>query len=290
VPLTGTATGSGSTVTIAPTSLTFAQQALGTTSPVQTVTVTNTGTPIVNFTNFTASGDFAVVNSGSCSTDGGIPAGGSCTVAVTFTPTAAGTRSGALMIADSAIGSPQTVTLTGGGGSSSVIISVPSGGSTTATTTPGGTAFYGLIISGAPGVTGAVQLTCASSSPLITCTVIPSTVTLNGGTTEVAFGIQTFCQGSTTAIGSVPGGFGGGIAMLLAALLLGGIGWTFQRDRRAALTFATLMLIALGAGSCASLPKSANGVTPAGTYFISLSTTLNGQTQTLPNFLTLVVK
>jgi hypothetical protein len=290
VTLTGTATGSGSTVTVAPTSLTFAQQALGTTSPVQTVTVTNTGTPIVNFTSFTASGDFAVANSGSCSTDGGIPAGGSCTVAVTFTPTANGTRTGTLMIADSATGSPQSVALTGSSGNSSVIITVPSGGSTTATTTPGGTAFYGLIISGAPGVTGTVQLTCASSSPLITCTVIPSTVTLNGGTTEVAFGIQTFCQGSTTVTGSMPAGFGGGIAMLLAAMMFGGIGWTFKRDRRVALTFAMLMLMMIGAAACGGLPKGANGPTPAGTYFISLSSTLNGQTQTLPNFLTLVVK
>jgi hypothetical protein len=77
--------------------------------------------------------------------------------------------------------------------------------------------------------------------------------------------------------------------MLLAAMMFGGIGWTFKRDRRVALTLATLMLIMVSA-ACGGLPKSANGPTPAGTYFISLSTTLNGQTQTLPNFLTLVVK
>ncbi len=170
-----------------------------------------------------------------------------------------------------------------------VIVTVPSGGSTTATTTPGGEAFFGLQISGGPGVTGTVQLTCASSSPLITCTVIPSTVVLNGGTTEVAFGIQTFCQGSTPTTGSVPGGFGGGMGMLLAAMMFGGIGWTFKRDRRVGLTFAMLMLIMVS-GACGGLPKGANGATPAGTYFISLSTTFNGQTQTLPNFLTLVVK
>jgi len=174
-------------------------------------------------------------------------------------------------------------------GPTGVVVTVPSGGSTMATTTPGGTAFFGLLITGAPGVTGTVQLTCASSSPLITCTVIPSTVVLNGGTTEVAFGIQTFCEGSTVATGLVPGGLGGGIGMLLAAMMFGGIGWRFKRDRRVGLTFAMLMLIMVSA-ACGGLPKSANGATAAGTYFISLSTTLNGQTQTLPNFLTLVVK
>lgn len=184
----------------------------------------------------------------------------------------------------------ENVTATFNTSANSVIISVPSGGSTTATTSPGGTAFYGLIISGAPGVTGTVQLGCASSSPLISCTVIPSTITLNGGTTEVAFGIQTFCQGSTTVTGLMPGGFGG-LGLLLGMLMMGGMTGIFSRNRRMAAAFAAVvMFAALGVGSCTSLPKGTAGATPAGTYFISLSTTLNGQTQTLPNFLTLVVK
>jgi uncharacterized repeat protein (TIGR01451 family) len=186
----------------------------------------------------------------------------------------------------------EMVTATFNSGNSPVIISVPSGGSTTATTTPGGTAFYGLIISGAPHVTGTVQLTCSPLPALITCVVVPSTVVLNGtGTTEVAFGVQAFCTGSTAAAGFMPGSFGGSIGAVLLALMLGGTAWGFRRDRRMALTLAMLMLIALGAGSCGGLPKSPTGqATPPGTYSISLTTTLNGQTQTLPNFLTLVVK
>jgi hypothetical protein len=38
------------------------------------------------------------------------------------------------------------------------------------------------------------------------------------------------------------------------------------------------------------LAKGPNGATPPGTYTLTLTTTFNGQTQTLPNFLTLVVK
>lgn len=172
-----------------------------------------------------------------------------------------------------------------------VIVTVPSGGSTTATTTPGGTAFFGLQITGGPGVTGTVQLGCSSTSPFVTCTVIPSTITLNGGTTEVAFGIQTFCQGATTTAGFVPGSFGGGISLTLMGLMLAGILGMFNRNRRVAVAFAMLMIVmALGAGSCASLPKGGSGATPPGTYNITLTTTLNGNTQTLPNFLTLVVK
>jgi Bacterial Ig-like domain (group 2)/Divergent InlB B-repeat domain/Cep192 domain 4 len=302
VTLTGTGTPGTSTVTVTPSSLAFGSQALTTTSAPLSVTVMNTSTAAVNFAGFTTSGadaeDFAVPlpsSGGGCSATGTLAAGASCTINVLFTPQANGTRTATLNIADSATGSPQTVALSGTGVTSSVIITVAPGGSTTATTVSGGTAYYGLMITGAPGVTGTVQLGCVPSSVLITCKVIPGTVTLNGSSIEVAFAIQTFCQGATTATGSAPpvGGIGGGIGLLLATMMvgLGGLVWTFRRNRRVALTFATLLLVALGSAACNSLPSGPNGATPAGTYSLSLTTSLNGgPPQTLNNFLTLVVK
>jgi hypothetical protein len=183
--------------------------------------------------------------------------------------------------------------LNGTGNNSPVIITIPPGGSATGTATPGGTAFFGLQITGAPGVTGTVQLGCTPSSPTITCNVIPSSIVLTGKPIEVAFGIQTYCQGATNTgfAPSVPGTWPtGGIALLLLSLALGGIAWVMQRNRRLALTFAVLMLVALGTAACGGLAKGPNGATPPGTYMLSLSTTVNGQTQTMPNFLTLVVK
>jgi hypothetical protein len=51
------------------------------------------------------------------------------------------------------------------------------------------------------------------------------------------------------------------------------------------------LLVALGSAACNSLPSGPNGATPAGTYTLSLTTSLNGgPPQTLNNFLTLVVK
>lgn len=291
VTLTGTGTGGTSTVTITPTSLTFGSQALNTTSPAQTVMVKNNGTTTVNFNSFTTSGDFAVANAGTtCSTDGGIEGGASCTIAVTFTPTVAGTRGGTLAIADNATGSPQMVTLTGTGGGGTVVISVPTGGTTTGTTTPGGTTYFGIIITCAPGQTGTVTLTATSSSPLISVNLIPNTVVCPGGAQQ-AIQLQTFCQGTTVTTGSLPGSIGFGGGMLLFGSLLGGMAFMFRRTRRLGLTFALLAVAAVGAGSCGSLPKSPTGqATPPGTYFISLTATLNGQTTTSPNFLTLVVK
>jgi sugar lactone lactonase YvrE len=300
VTLTGTGTPGAATVTVTPSSLTFGSQALTTTSAAMSVTVMNTSTAAVNFTGFTVSGanagDFAVPlpsSSSGCSPTGTLAAGASCTINVVFTPSANGARAATLNIADNAAGSPQMVALSGTGVTSSVIISIAPGGSNTATTVSGGTAVYGLTIAGAPGVTGTVQLGCIPSSVLITCNVIPNSVTLTGGTTEVAFAIQTFCQGATTSTGFVPpvGGIGGGIGLLLVAMVFGGAMWTFRRSRRVALTFATLLLVTLGSAACSnSLPQGPNGATPAGTYSLTLTTTLNGQTQTLNNFLTLVVK
>jgi uncharacterized repeat protein (TIGR01451 family) len=301
VTLTGTGTGGASTLTVTPSSLTFGPQAVSTTSSPLIVTVMNTGTATVNFTGFTTSGqdaeDFSVPlpnTSGGCSPSGSLAAGASCTINVLFTPQAAGARTATLLIADNATGSPQMVALNGTGGTSSVIITIAPGASNTATTVSGGTAYYGLMISGAPGVTGTVQLGCVPSSILITCKVIPGSVTLNGSSVEVAFAIQTFCQGAATSTGLAPPvpGIGGGLGLLLATTILGlsGLIWTFRRKRRVALTFATLLLVALGSAACNSLPSGPNGATPAGTYTLSLTTTLNGQTQTLNNFLTLVVK
>jgi hypothetical protein len=262
------------------------------------VTVTNTGTGPVTFTSFSITGtnssSFALANgTTACSPTGTLAASASCTIGVTFTPTAIGELVATLSIADTATGSPQTVALNGTGNNSPVIISIPPGGSTTGTATPGGTAFYGLQITGAPGVTGTVQLGCTPSSPTITCAVIPSSVVLTGKPVEVAFGIQTFCQGAT-GTGLVPGvpggGPAGGIGLLLFTLALGGAAWAMQRNRRLALTFAVLMVVALGTAACGGLAKGPNGATPPGTYTLTLTTTFNGQTQTLPNFLTLVVK
>jgi hypothetical protein len=66
----------------------------------------------VTFTSIASSGDYAETNT--CPTT--LNAGLSCTITVTFTPTKAGTRSGAVTLKNNCPGSPsQTITLTGTG-------------------------------------------------------------------------------------------------------------------------------------------------------------------------------
>jgi hypothetical protein len=75
------------------------------------VTLTNSGTATLTLTSIVPSGDYAQTNT--CG--GSVAAAGNCTISVTFTPTATGTRTGAITITDNASGSPHMVTLTGTG-------------------------------------------------------------------------------------------------------------------------------------------------------------------------------
>src|SRR5438105_3057631 len=75
-----------------------------------TVTLTNTGTAALTINSFAASGDFAATSTGASAcpmSPATLAASGTCTINVTFTPTASGARTGTLSVADNAGGSPQ---------------------------------------------------------------------------------------------------------------------------------------------------------------------------------------
>ena len=99
-------------------SLTFTSQNVGTTSSAQSVMLTNTGTATLVETislTGTNAGDFS--ESDNC--NGSVAAGSNCSIGVKFTPTAAGTRTAAVSIADNASGSPQSIGLSGTGAAAS---------------------------------------------------------------------------------------------------------------------------------------------------------------------------
>jgi hypothetical protein len=102
-------------VSFSPASLTFAVQAVGTTSASKTVTLTNNQTVLLNITSITVSGDYAATPSGTTPCGASVAPKGKCTFQVTFAPTIAGTIKGAVDIVHDAPGSPQVVGLTGTG-------------------------------------------------------------------------------------------------------------------------------------------------------------------------------
>jgi hypothetical protein len=118
LPLTGT--GGVPAVSLTPASLTFASQAIGTTSPAQTATLKNTGSGPLAISSITTAGDFGQTNK--CGSM--VNAGASCTLSVTFKPTATGTRTGTITITDDAAGTPHTLSLTGTGFNGGPVVSL----------------------------------------------------------------------------------------------------------------------------------------------------------------------
>jgi hypothetical protein len=98
---------------LSPTSVAFPQQALGSTSSPQAVTLTNIGGAALSISGINFGGqdasDFAETNT--CGA--GLGVGASCQINVTFTPTAFGNSTGILVVASDGLGGSQTVTLTG---------------------------------------------------------------------------------------------------------------------------------------------------------------------------------
>jgi hypothetical protein len=116
-------TGIAPAVSLSTTSLSFGSQAVAITGAAETVTLTNTGSAPLSVGNLAVVGanlgDFAEI-ADTCR--GSVAAGGTCTIGMTFTPSAGGDRTAALSITDNAPGSPQTVSLAGAG-SHDVILS-----------------------------------------------------------------------------------------------------------------------------------------------------------------------
>src|SRR2546427_355389 len=112
-------TGIAPAVTLSPTNVAFGEQRLSTTSPAQTVTLTNSGTATLSITSTVLAGsnpgDFAIAAGTTCTNGATVVAGASCLVNLTFTPTAASARTATVTITDDAAGSPQSVLLTGTG-------------------------------------------------------------------------------------------------------------------------------------------------------------------------------
>jgi len=104
------------TVSLSPTSLTFASTTVGSTTAAQVVTVKNTGTGAVTLSSETITGTNPTSFLKSATTCGtSLAAGASCTVSVEFKPAAAGALKATLSVADNANGTPQTVALSGTG-------------------------------------------------------------------------------------------------------------------------------------------------------------------------------
>jgi hypothetical protein len=167
--------GTVAVASLSPSSLSFAGQAVGTTSAAQTVTLMNTGGAPLAITGVTVSAGFAESNT--CGSS--LAAGGKCTISVTFTPAATGSFTGTLSVIDNSngvAGSTQTVSLSGTGLAGFSITPTPS----TETVTRGILGAFILTLKSLDGFKGAVTLSCSGGPAGSYCADLPATVNLNG--------------------------------------------------------------------------------------------------------------
>jgi hypothetical protein len=110
------------TASAQPTSVTFAQQSVGTTSHSQTITLTNTGGIALVVSSISASANFAEADNCAGSV---VDAGASCAIQVSFTPGQAGSISGQITINANISGGQITIPLAGTGSAAGLVTASP---------------------------------------------------------------------------------------------------------------------------------------------------------------------
>jgi hypothetical protein len=155
---------SSPTAAFSPAGLTFTSEYVGMKSATQMIQLVNNGTASLDITNISIggadSGDFAETNNCPAS----LPAGSSCTIDVTFTPSAAGERTATIIATDNASGSPQAANLSGMGLAPAAAV----------TLSPASLAFPATGIGGR----SASQISTVTNSGVATLTI--SSITLTG--------------------------------------------------------------------------------------------------------------
>jgi hypothetical protein len=277
LPLVVGLTGVGvqSHMQILPTSLSFGPIAVNSPSSLS-LTLFNNGTAPITGVALSATGDYAVTVPCPVST---LAPGASCGVTVTFTPAKLGADNGTLTVTSSDATSPDAVPLTGTGFvNGTFTLSVDGGTSSTATVASGSPANYNLTVTPGNNFSGTVVLTCTpiAAAQYAACSLLPSSVTLNGAAQNAVATLNTVTEASSNSLPAAPGGrrrsFGGTALCLLFPALV--FTWKARTSRHKAwrrdgpiawAIFSAIML--LSASGCGGSSVSSNlRFSPAGTY------------------------
>jgi len=165
-------------------SLTFDPQVVGTTSAAQTLTLSNNGDATLDISSITAGSDFSQTNS--C--PNAVAPGASCTIQVSFTPSASGVRNGRVAVLDDdPAGGTQTSALIGTGVDFSVSVSPAS-----ATIRSGQTAQFTVTVTAVAGAfPSAITLNCSGVPAASSCSVSPNAVSPGSGSASATMSVVT---------------------------------------------------------------------------------------------------
>jgi hypothetical protein len=189
------------TLTLEPAVLNFAPQLVGTASVAQTETITNTGSSEVALSSIALTGtdatDFGQNGCGSS-----VAAAANCSISVTFTPSQLGPRSASIIITDSTVGSPHSVSLSG--------VGLTSGPSATLSAT---SLAFGAQTIGFGGTPQSVTLTNYGMATLTIVSIATSADFSDSTTCGSALASGATCDVSVTFTPSQTGGVNGAITI-----------------------------------------------------------------------------
>jgi len=218
-----------------PTSLTFGQTGVGSSSATQSFTVTNTGTETLSISGVALGGanpgDFG--QSSNC-VGANLALNAFCTVTVQFLPQVVGQRTATVNVTDNSnAGSPQMEMLTGTGVDPFNVVST---GPSSMTVPPNTPAVYNLSFTPMPTFSGTVTFTCTLAPAGPMCTTSPASVQVtqsnNPAATPVKATVMPAVAAAVHAAGPPrlffsPGAGATRGKLLLAAWMLGLLGLVF---------------------------------------------------------------
>ena len=268
-------------MTLSPSDLSFGPQRVETTSPPETVILSNAGNTPLNITSIAASSDFPFEHN--CPSS--LPAGVTCTITVSFAPADVGKSVGSLTVNDDAGDSPHAVILSGAGADFS--LALPPGGQNFAAVKAGESASYSLLLE-TSGFTGNGSVTCSGAPANSTCRVSPESIALDGST-PVNLLVSVDTQAGSTAsllpsIGPMWPAEQPTLALALFMVLLGMLALLTKRARQyVAWKLGTVMLCAMmwsGCGGGPGLVRNGLATSPSatqpGTYTLTVTANVNG--------------
>jgi hypothetical protein len=185
IPLLTAATAAQPAISLQPTALSFAAQAVATASAAQTITVTNTGSAALTVSQVVVTGDFHETDT--CTT-GSIAIGSSCIIDVSFLPTATGTRSGVLTVYGNVAGGQATVALTGVATAAAAVVLNPIALTFSSTTINATSAAQNITISNTGGTSVALQTPVVTGDFVVVANTCGATLGAGVGcTVAIAF-------------------------------------------------------------------------------------------------------
>jgi len=251
---------------LTPGSVDFGSIDVGASSTAQTLTLSNAGNAALAISGVALSGanadTFAIASNG-CGTS--LAAGSSCTLTVTFSPTAAGAAAATLTVADDAASGTQTASLTGTGATADFNVTATP---VTQTASAGSDVSYTVNVASVSGTFAhAVALSTGNLPPGATVSFSPASVTPGSAGATAIMTIQTAPLSALNGSMALPLG-----APTLAVVLIA----PFGRRRRtlmrlsSLLAFAAIVAALPGCGGGFALPQTP---TAAHTYTITISGT-----------------